>query len=148
MISERYASYLAKAHAKGPIVVLLESNLSGLCITEILQCLHHSNTDALILPMTEANKSEIRVEVIHAPLDGSVPFIALSYSWKEPMYLQAVDPCMSELILDKCQTLEIGSNLAAHPRAVRHDKKSFELRLINAVCINQADILERNAEVA
>jgi hypothetical protein len=90
-----------------------------------------------------SNNESLGIELFEAPLDGSVQFKALSYTWGSPNDTSHVNI--------GSQTLQVTSNLRAFLRELQaKDLESGQVHTYWAdqICINQADIQERNHQVA
>ncbi|PQE24876.1 heterokaryon incompatibility protein [Rutstroemia sp. NJR-2017a WRK4] len=81
---------------------------------------------------------DLRCEVNHTSLEDKPEFEALSYAWGNP---KDVVP-----LLLHDQTFHITKNLAS---ALRHLRYAYEPRVlwVDALCINQSDISERNQQI-
>lgn len=82
--------------------------------------------------------SSIVCELIHVPLDVEISYEALSYTWGSNL--------TTEHIRLNGKDFWVTENLHAALRALRHDTEDRCL-WIDAVCINQEDIPEKNYEV-
>lgn len=74
-------------------------------------------------------------------LDSSPEYTALSYTWGSPE-----DVCPQPIWIDG-QPMQVRNNLMAALQALRHHDESMTL-WIDAICINQCDIPEKNHQVA
>ncbi|PQE09516.1 Heterokaryon incompatibility protein [Rutstroemia sp. NJR-2017a BBW] len=81
---------------------------------------------------------DLRCEVNHTSLEDKPEFEALSYTWGNP---KDVVP-----LLLHDQTFHVTKNLAS---ALRHLRYTYEPRVlwVDALCINQSDIPERNQQI-
>jgi hypothetical protein len=91
-----------------------------------------------LLPTTNFD-DDLRCEVNHTSLEDKPEFEALSYAWGNP---KDVVP-----LLLHDQTFHITKNLAS---ALRHLRYAYEPRVlwVDALCINQSDIPERNQQIS
>jgi hypothetical protein len=82
----------------------------------------------------------LSVELVPVPLEEAPPFEALSYTWGNPSPQTEIRCCG--------QTAKIGPSLYSALRHLRHSTRG-QIRLMwaDALCINQEDIPERNAQV-
>ena len=89
---------------------------------------------------TETEDTDLSVDLITVPLDAAPPFAALSYAWGDPLPQTEIHCSGSKA--------EIGLSLYSALRQLRPRAEEPE-RLIwaDALCINQEDIAERNAQV-
>jgi Heterokaryon incompatibility protein (HET) len=78
--------------------------------------------------------------ILHAPLDDPLPYAALSYEWKgeKPQRPMTCEDGSTILITPNCYAALI---------RLRHRKK-FQILWVDAICINQADVQERNSQVS
>lgn len=91
-------------------------------------------------PKDESEDSQLSVDLITVPLDDAPPFEALSYAWGNPMP-QAEIRCSG-------LTARIGLSLhAALTQLAPEPASPARLIWADALCINQEDIPERNAQV-
>ncbi|KUJ11167.1 uncharacterized protein LY89DRAFT_238894 [Mollisia scopiformis] len=99
-----------------------------------------------ILPADEdGDNPAFQGELVHATLEDE-SFIAISYAWEDPTLINY--PPDSQCILDLTSDakLSIGRNLTALLSVVQKTLADTYL-WIDAICINQEDITERNKEV-
>ena len=83
--------------------------------------------------------TDIKCRLIHTTLRNHAAYKALSYCWGEVKVLDTID-------IDG-YVFGIGPNLRAALQSIRHPKESTYL-WVDAICINQEDIAERNYQVA
>jgi hypothetical protein len=86
----------------------------------------------------ETNDQSLWANLEHISLDSSPAYAALSYTWG--------DTESSESIMLDGKTLKIGKTLTQALMHLQHDDKTLVL-WIDAVCINQADMLEKTEQV-
>ncbi|PMD64882.1 HET-domain-containing protein, partial [Hyaloscypha bicolor E] len=98
-----------------------------------------------ILPGVDASTLECRLE--HIALEDGSDYDALSYAWHDPkLYSEAQRDLKHNLLVNgKC--LEIGNNLATFLQSARGKQAESRQIWIDAICINQKDVYERNAQV-
>jgi hypothetical protein len=101
---------------------------------------------AVLLAGKEAD--DIVCSIYHYPLQSCPPYEALSYAWGDQNQLRSIllDRYESEKISTR-QCLSITSNLEEALRHLRLETRSRTL-WIDAVCINQSDTAERDAQVS
>lgn len=91
-------------------------------------------------PAPSPDDSELSVELLSVPLDDAPPFEALSYAWGSPTPRSEI----------RCSGLriEIGPSLYSALCHMRHSTPGqMRLMWVDALCINQEDVPERNAQV-
>lgn len=95
-----------------------------------------------LIALSPANNPAKPLEciILHAPLDDPLPYASLSYEWKgeRPQLPMACDNGSTILITPNCYNALVRLRL----------KKRFQLLWVDAICINQADIQERNSQVS
>jgi hypothetical protein len=92
----------------------------------------------LVIRRSQDFFSEIQCHLVHEPLPGKKPYDALSYTW-------GTDPPTDCVTINGSKTL-VRKNLYHALRRFR--RKKTERRVwIDAICINQSDIDERNSQV-
>jgi hypothetical protein len=96
-----------------------------------------------ILPGVDGDQLERRL--MHIPLNDSADYDALSYAWYDPTLYSDKDKRHDLLVNGKC--LQIGSNLEAYLRSPRQKQAESRQIWIDAVCIDQKNDKERNAQV-
>jgi hypothetical protein len=98
-----------------------------------------------ILPGVDTGTLECRLE--HIALKDGSDYDALSYAWHDPkLYPEAQRDLKHNLLVNgKC--LEIGHNLATFLQSARGKQDESRQIWIDAICINQKDVYERNAQV-
>ncbi|KAJ4138639.1 hypothetical protein NW768_002489 [Fusarium equiseti] len=121
----------------------IESSRLSASIYEQLD-IAHNEIRLLTLHSATDDSDQIRCSLSHVPLDpadGSAPpvYEALSYVWGEPVF--------SEPILLNDQQFTITSTLKYALSCLRY-KTEPRILWVDAVCINQSDIEERNQQVA
>lgn len=82
---------------------------------------------------------DLRCEINHTNLEEKPEFEALSYTWGNP---KEVVP-----LLLHDQTFHVTENLASALRRLRYAQEPRVL-WVDALCINQADVLERNQQIS
>jgi len=98
-----------------------------------------------ILPGVDTDPLECRL--VHIPLKYSADYDALSYAWHDPTLYTEEQKNLKHNLLINGKLLEIGNNLAAFLRSARNKQTESRQIWIDAICINQKDISERNAQV-
>jgi hypothetical protein len=100
-----------------------------------------------VLPGDRA--AQLRCTIEHVPsTDASISYRALSYAWRDSyLELDGEDVEKENLIVNYTSSLLIGKNLAAFLYQIRHDTVPTDYMWIDAICINQEDIAERNMHV-
>ncbi|CAM6000725.1 unnamed protein product [Sphagnum balticum] len=84
-------------------------------------------------------EDKVRVRLRHASLDAEPRYDALSYMWGDPSVTRSIQ-------LDDSNKFQVTVNLENALRDLRLIDRSMIL-WVNAVCINQGDIEERNHQV-
>ena len=105
---------------------------------------NHSNS--WMHPDPSFDNSSLRVRLQHPPPEFEPKYDALSYTWgspKDPVTAYIPDCDVSQHHRMK---FPIGQNLACALRHLRHPDRPRSI-WIDAICINQNDIEERNAQV-
>lgn len=94
---------------------------------------------------TDSTSEQLKCHLVHFSLEDKIPFIALSYAWKDPTLLIEGDlPTEISIQLDD-HTFHVGHNLAtALGYFYRHTSGWL---WIDAICINQNDLDERSEQV-
>jgi len=92
----------------------------------------------LLLTPSEDRSAPIVCHLAHCPLASEVTFVALSYIWGQ-------DDTKAEIVLNGQKTL-IRRSLEDVFRALRFPDKVTPL-WVDAICINQADVVERNRQL-
>lgn len=95
----------------------------------------------LVYILPGAGEDEICTNLVHASLHNQPEYLALSYTWGNPQPF-------SPVVLNGFD-FEVGSNLAAALRQLRKDRgpRRGLPYWIDAICINQADDVERSEQV-
>ncbi|RDW59557.1 hypothetical protein BP6252_12644 [Coleophoma cylindrospora] len=96
-------------------------------------------------PNLVPDDTKIRGKLIHKPLSEDT-FVALSYTWEDPALTSWPEASQCVLNLDSGEILHIGKNLTAFLLMLR-GTTAVDLYWIDAICINQGDVDERNTEV-
>jgi len=91
-----------------------------------------------LLP-TKDSTAPIQCEIFRAALDTAPPYVALSYAWGDRAGTQAI------FIGD--EVVSVTPNLKHALQRLRHGTEELVL-WVDAICINQDDIPERNAQTA
>ncbi|KAH8591128.1 heterokaryon incompatibility protein-domain-containing protein [Bisporella sp. PMI_857] len=117
--------------------------------------LAHSRTTYKYEPL-EARRSHIRLLTLHPSQDGrdpitcsvephllelSPPYEALSYAWGNPN-----DMCPTPIDIND-DPINIATNLEAALRVLRYHDRT-RILWIDALCINQTDVQEKNCQIA
>ncbi|KAG6361226.1 hypothetical protein INS49_009450 [Diaporthe citri] len=89
---------------------------------------------------TDPEDPQLSVDLITVPLHAAPPFAALSYAWGDPLPQAEIRCCglASKIGLSLCSALR---------QLRRHAVESDRLIWADALCINQGDTAERNAQV-
>jgi hypothetical protein len=95
-----------------------------------------------ILPSIDVTAT-VQCKLIHKPLSSPPHYIALSYTWDDPLGKKE-DPISATIELEG-ETALIGKNLESALRYMR--VKQISSVWIDAICINQKDLPERGAQV-
>jgi hypothetical protein len=96
-----------------------------------------------ILPGVDGD--QLKCRLVHMPLNDSADYDALSYAGHDPTLYSDKDKRHGLLVNRKC--LQIGSNLEAYLRSARQKQVESRQIWIDAVCIDQKNDKERNAQV-
>lgn len=92
--------------------------------------------------------SPLHCTIEHVLLAHNVKYVALSYAWKDTyLYPNEESTGTEHLMVNDDYCLLIGKNLASFLRQVRDAEKPPQTMWIDAICINQTDIRERNMHV-
>ena len=97
-----------------------------------------------LLPVTGDDPSLISCQLYHVPIDSMPLYEALSYSWETDLSGQTPHPT----IYVDGKELKIMPSLEAFLRQHRHDHDSDLPLWIDAICVNQNDLVERRKQVA
>jgi hypothetical protein len=97
-----------------------------------------------LLPVTGDDPSLISCQLYHVSIDNMPPYEALSYSWDTSLSGQTPHPT----IYVDGKELKIMPSLEAFLRQHRHDHDSGLPLWIDAICVNQNDLVERRKQVA
>jgi len=109
-----------------------------------------------VMPGVEAD--DIQIYMTSTSLDYPLPYDALSYAWHDDHLFPGDKGQTSEVLIvydsatylqDSAQVpcLAIGKNLAAYLRAHRKSERKGRLLWVDAICINQGSMEERNVQV-
>lgn len=92
-----------------------------------------------IHPASSSDDPELSVDLVHTSVDSAPPFNALSYAWGDPLPRNEI----------RCsgRVTEIGPSLYAALRRVSHIGEEDNWLWADALCINQDDNAEREAQV-
>lgn len=97
-----------------------------------------------LLPATGEDTSLISCQLFHVSIDNMPPYEALSYSWNTDLSGQTPHPT----IYVDGKELKVMPSLEAFLRQHRHDHDSGLPLWIDAICVNQHDLVERRKQVA
>lgn len=90
----------------------------------------------------------LRCTISHATFTSDLQYSALSYAWRDASLRLGDEPKASaKLIINEDYFLLIAKNLAAFLHQIRDTASQSECFWIDAICINQEDIRERNIHV-
>src|SRR5436853_6511842 len=92
----------------------------------------------VVLAPSRSFKSKISCKLIYRSLDAMIPFEALSYTWGDASSRQLIS-------LDGCE-FSVAANLGIALRYLRYPEDTRYI-WIDALCINQDDVSERNQQV-
>ena len=95
-------------------------------------------------------KTKLRCDLVHVSLDEGLDYRALSYTWDDEQLLSSPGveaEYDGTILVDDHSLLPIKRNLEICLRRVQGDVLFAGLIWIDALCINQADIQERNRQV-
>jgi hypothetical protein len=126
-----------------------------------------SNEIRLIRILPGIDPEKLQCSLIHVSMDEDPQYNALSYAWREPAVFSPKEVDDSEdLVVHSAKQgrsgkttsrvpllrifrtgLKIGKNLATFLRSARSSETASDLIWIDAICINQEDIKERNVQV-
>ncbi len=102
-------------------------------------CATRQEIRILILAPAQDFNAEICCDLSHVSLDDKPVYEALSYTWG--------DPQITKTVLLKGSSFQVTTNLATALRHLRH-KDEPRVLWADAICINQANITEREQQVA
>ncbi|MCJ1404177.1 hypothetical protein MMC11_007402 [Xylographa trunciseda] len=106
-----------------------------------------TNEIRLIKILPELERGDVQCQVEHFPFEQAPPYIALSYTWQNPIPdREAAEDTHDTLIRANKTTLRIGNNLASALEYLRRHR-SLEYVWADAICIDQANLLERGQQV-
>lgn len=92
--------------------------------------------------------SPLRCTIEHEVLTETVEYVALSYAWKDPyLYPDNSDAHLEHLTVNDNYYLFIGKNIAMFLRQVRQKERASGRMWIDAICIDQENLEERNMHV-
>lgn len=98
-----------------------------------------------LLRLTSSSSQELRGELCHTSLEQNPSsFAALSYTWGDPVFPHSLLIGDSYLPI----TGNLKDALVHIQRRTKRCQKRPRLLWVDALCINQADILEKNAQIA
>ena len=101
----------------------------------------------LIRVLPELKRGHVQCQVEHFPSEQAPPYIALSYTWQNPIPDERDGPTDDgELIRVNQNTLRIGSNLASALQYLRRHQP-LEYAWVDAISIDQANVEERGHQV-
>lgn len=101
-----------------------------------------------VLRITAGDPSdELRCIMDHISLDQPASYQALSYSWHDATLFPEEGRLPSETLQVDDKFLKIGKNIASFLRMMRMKRPDSGWWFIDSVCINQADVRERNSQV-
>ena len=86
----------------------------------------------------------VRCTLRHFPLLSSPPYLALSYAWREPNTKDGEAPSKETVLVDE-RNAPVTTNLASALRTLRVETMYI---WVDALCIDQSNIVERSAQVA
>lgn len=98
-----------------------------------------------ILPGTDTDTLQCLLE--HISLDDPADFEALSYAWHDPTLFPEDQKNRKHVLMLNGKCLEIGNNLALFIKSGRSKQAHTRRIWIDAVCINQKNVYERNEQV-
>ncbi|KAK0631458.1 heterokaryon incompatibility protein-domain-containing protein [Immersiella caudata] len=93
-----------------------------------------------LLPSTDP-ESPLRCHLI----ETVIPYHALSYTWGEPVFPETLEVTKSE-VAKQSGLIQITENLHSALQNLRKPDETLVL-WVDAVCINQVDVVERNSQV-
>jgi hypothetical protein len=116
----------------------------------IYRPLDHSTRDIRLFTMLPSldQRTQIRGQMIHAPLDHSEPYVALSYVWGSALSSTLAGSSTNDHLFIENSALPITSNLADILRRIRL-RSEFKLPVlwVDALCINMWDREETRQQV-
>jgi hypothetical protein len=89
--------------------------------------------------------SRVQLRLVHTSLDDSPNYVALSYTWDSPFGTQDTAHNALEVVLLNGHTIQTQENLANALRTFPMSDSTFYW--IDAICIDQSNITERNEQV-
>lgn len=96
-----------------------------------------------ILP--DGGDKELYCEMVHVQLDQALDYQALSYAWRDPQLFPNNGELQKLNINDSPCLVE--ANLASFLRHIRLEEGPTDWFWVDALCINQHDIAERNLQL-
>lgn len=99
-----------------------------------------------LLRILPGSEDPISCTLSHISLDSLQPYDALSYAWQERTIFSAEQLATREIIIIDGVEMEVEVNLAAFLKAARSIRWEQPF-WIDAVCINQIDVPERNDQI-
>ena len=126
-----------------------ENSLEHYDTNQLYNILAEMDTIRLVRILLGEDDSPVHLELIHADLTDKLEYDALSYPWVDwPHPEEGLDPSMdSEDIFINDQRVIASNTLASYLRMARRIEERRSWIWIDAICINQLDIEERNAQV-
>ncbi|MCJ1391346.1 hypothetical protein MMC18_004209 [Xylographa bjoerkii] len=105
-----------------------------------------TNEIRLIQVLPETKHGLIHCQLEHFPLDEAPPYIALSYTWENPIPGREAGGTRGKSIRVNRATLRIGTNLAS---ALQYLRRHHPLEYVwgDAICIDQKNHQERGQQV-
>jgi hypothetical protein len=103
--------------------------------------------DEIRLLVFDNHSSSAEWSLIHVSLDTAPTFYALSYSWIDESLFPSAEASPQNYIQIDGHSVAIGSNLSAALNTWHSPDFSHIPLWVDALCINQSDILERNEQV-
>ncbi|MCJ1381099.1 hypothetical protein MMC17_004208 [Xylographa soralifera] len=100
----------------------------------------------LIRVLPRLKRGHIQCQLEHFQFDHAPPYIALSYTWNDPIPNSEAGHSGAKLIHANKTSLRIGNNLVS---ALQHLRRNQPLDYVwaDAICINQSNLLERGQQV-
>jgi hypothetical protein len=94
------------------------------------------------------DNDELSCTLVHMPLSVGLEYRALSYAWQDPYLFPGTTSNTTEkLIVNTNWVLDIHANLSSFLRHLRGSEYIDGFLWIDAICINQQDVQERNLQV-
>jgi hypothetical protein len=105
------------------------------------------NEIRLIKVFLDAGVEELRCTILHATLDDPPSFDALSYAWRDDSTLSPESQDIDGILRIDNGSITIGKNLEMFLRMLQKDAGFCEYIWVDAVCIDQGNVEERNVQV-